>query len=155
MKTNAMRLLDQHKISYEIFYYRISKEDSDATQIAVQLGIPVNLLYKTLVCIDLNSHICIAVLPSNEQLSTKKLEKITQSKELVLLPVEALPVKTGYIRGGCSPLAMKKSYPTYFHSSIPVDEPIWVNAGKKGVLLKLKLKDLLLLTRGKLADIIR
>ena len=150
-----MRLLDQHKISYEIFNYRISKEDSDATQIAVQLGIPVNLLYKTLVCIDLNSHICIAVLPSNEQLSTKKLEKITQSKELVLLPVEALPVKTGYIRGGCSPLAMKKSYPTYFHSSTPEEEAIWVNAGKKGILLKLKLKNLLHLTGGKLADIIR
>lgn len=150
-----MRLLDQHKISYETFYYRISKENSDATQIAVQLGIPVNLLFKTLVCIDLNSQITIAVLPSNEQLSTKKLEKITHSKELVLMHVDELPVKTGYFRGGCSPLAMKKSYPTYFHSSIPEEEAIWVNAGKKGILLKLKLKNLLHLTGGKKADIIR
>jgi Cys-tRNA(Pro)/Cys-tRNA(Cys) deacylase len=155
MKTNAMRLLDRQKIEYETIAYSISNDDFDAVQIAIQLGIPFNLLFKTLVCIDLNRQIIIAVIPSNERLSTKKLEKVSGNKEPALLPVDALPSRTGYIRGGCSPLAMKKRYPTFIDSSISTEEHIWINAGKKGCLLQLKVKDLLLLTEGKREDIIR
>jgi len=155
MKTNAMRLLDNHNMSYEILLYSLKKEDFDATQIAIENGIPAHLLFKTLVCIDENKQIKVAVLPSNEQLSTKKLEKASKSKEISLMAMDDLLGKTGYMRGGCSPLAMKRKFPVFFHDSVTSDEPIWVNAGKKGCLLKIGLKNLLFLTEGIMVDIVR
>ncbi len=155
MKTNAVRLLDVNKIPYEIVNYKIIKDNYDAAQIALDNNIPQHLLYKTLICIGIDKEIIVAVLPANEQLSIKKLEKIADIKQIKLLPTEELMVKIGYIRGGCSPIAMKKKFPVFIHSSIPDKSIVWINAGKKGILLKMLLDDIILITEGQIADISR
>ena len=155
MKTNAVRLLDVNKIQYEMLNYKINKDNFDAAQIALDNNIPQHLLYKTLICIGLDKEIIVAVLPANEQLSIKKLEKVAGIKQINLLPTEELMIRIGYIRGGCSPIAMKKKFPAYIHSSIPVNTMVWINAGKKGILLKMLLDDIILITDGQLADISR
>ena len=155
MKTNAVRLLDVNKIPYEIVNYMINKDNYDAAQIALDNNIPQHLLYKTLICIGIDKEIIVAVLPANEQLSIKKLEKIAEIKQINLLPTEELMVKIGYIRGGCSPIAMKKKFPVFIHSSIPDKSIVWINAGKKGILLKMLLDDIILITEGQIADISR
>lgn len=155
MKTNAMRLLDVNNIQYELVPYKICNDNYDAVQIAINNKIPEYLLFKTLICINESKQIMVAVLPSNEQLSLKKLEKVAESKNIEFLPMEELMVKTGYIRGGCSPMAMKKKYPVYIHSSIPEDAIVWINAGKKGLLLKMLLNDIIKITGGQVVDIAR
>jgi len=155
MKTNAVRLLDINKIPYEMVSYKISKDNYDAEQIALDNNIPQHLLYKTLICIGVDKEIIVAVLPANEQLSIKKLEKVAGIKQINLLPTEELMVKIGYIRGGCSPIAMKKKFPVYIQSSIDINTIVWINAGKKGILLKMLLGDIILITDGQLADISR
>ena len=155
MKTNAVRLLDINKIPYEMVSYKISKDNYDAEQIALDNNIPQHLLYKTLICIGVDKEIIVAVLPANEQLSIKKLEKVAGIKQINLLPTEELMVKIGYIRGGCSPIAMKKKFPVYIQSSIDINTIVWINAGKKGILLKMLLGDIIFITDGKLADISR
>jgi Cys-tRNA(Pro)/Cys-tRNA(Cys) deacylase len=102
-----------------------------------------------------DKEIIVAVLPANEQLSIKKLEKVAGIKQINLLPTEELMVKIGYIRGGCSPIAMKKKFPVYIQSSIDTNTIVWINAGKKGILLKMLLGDIIFITDGKLADISR
>ena len=155
MKTNAVRLLDINKIPYEMVSYKISKDNYDAEQIALDNNIPQHLLYKTLICIGVDKEIIVAVLPANEQLSIKKLEKVAGIKQINLLPTEELMVKIGYIRGGCSPIAMKKKFPVYIQSSTDASTIVWINAGKKGILLKVLLGDIIFITDGKLADISR
>ena len=155
MKTNAVRLLDVNKIPYEMVNYKINKDNYDAEQIALDNNIPQHLLYKTLICIGVDKEIIVAVLPANEQLSIKKLEKVAGIKQINLLPTEELMVKIGYIRGGCSPIAMKKKFPVYIQSSIDTNTIVWINAGKKGILLKMLLGDIIFITDGKLADISR
>jgi Cys-tRNA(Pro)/Cys-tRNA(Cys) deacylase len=155
MKTNAVRLLDVNKIPYEMVSYKISKDNYDAEQIALDNNIPQHLLYKTLICIGVDKEIIVAVIPANEQLSIKKLEKVAGIKQINLLPTEELMHRIGYIRGGCSPIAMKKKFPVYIHLSIPVNTMVWINAGKKGILLKMLLDDIILITDGQLADISR
>lgn len=155
MKTNAMRLLDFHNIPYETLSYHVNNGDYDAMQIAKNNGIPVHLLFKTLVCTDEKKQIIVAVIPSNLQLSTKKLEKVSNTKDIFLLDTDDLLGKTGYVRGGCSPLAMKKQFPVFFHEANNPAESIWVNAGKKGFLIKVELAKLLDLTAGVIIDIAR
>ena len=155
MKTNAVRLLDVKKIPYEMVNYKINKDNYDAEQIALDNNIPQYLLYKTLICVGLDKEIIVAVLPANEQLSIKKLEKVAGIKQINLLPTEELMVKIGYIRGGCSPIAMKKKFPVYIQSSTDASTIVWINAGKKGILLKMLLGDIILITEGQLADISR
>ncbi|MDP4581081.1 MAG: aminoacyl-tRNA deacylase [Saprospiraceae bacterium] len=155
MKTNAVRLLDVNKIPYEMVSYKINKDNYDAEQIALDNNIPQHLLYKTLICIGGDKEIIVAVLPANEQLSIKKLEKVAGIKQINLLPTEELMVKIGYIRGGCSPIAMKKKFPVYIQSSKDANTIVWINAGKKGVLLKMLLDDIIMITEGQLADISR
>jgi Cys-tRNA(Pro)/Cys-tRNA(Cys) deacylase len=155
MKTNAIRLLEVNKIPYEMVNYKINNDNYDAEQIALDNNIPQNLLYKTLICIGVDKEIIVAVLPANEQLSIKKLEKVAGIKQINLLPTEELMVKIGYIRGGCSPIAMKKKFPVYIQSSTDTNTMVWINAGKKGILLKMLLCDIILITDGQLADISR
>jgi Cys-tRNA(Pro)/Cys-tRNA(Cys) deacylase len=155
MKTNAVRLLEVNKIPYEMVNYKINNDNYDAEQIALDNNIPQNLLYKTLICIGVDKEIIVAVLPANEQLSIKKLEKVAGIKQINLLPTEELMVKIGYIRGGCSPIAMKKKFPVYIQSSTDTNTMVWINAGKKGILLKMLLCDIILITDGQLADISR
>jgi Cys-tRNA(Pro)/Cys-tRNA(Cys) deacylase len=155
MKTNAIRLLEVNKIPYEMVNYKINNDNYDAEQIALDNNIPQNLLYKTLICIGVDKEIIVAVLPANEQLSIKKLEKVAGIKQINLLPTEDLMVKIGYIRGGCSPIAMKKKFPVYIQSSTDTNTMVWINAGKKGILLKMLLCDIILITDGQLADISR
>ena len=155
MKTNAVRLLEVNKIPYEMVNYKINNDNYDAEQIALDNNIPQHLLYKTLICIGLNKEIIVAVLPANEQLSIKKLEKVAGIKQINLLTTEELMVKIGYIRGGCSPIAMKKKFPVYIQSSTDASTIVWINAGKKGILLKMLLGDIILITDGQLADISR
>lgn len=140
MKTNAMRLLDQKKIEYSYIEYKWDEKHFNATSIAQTLNVDENIFYKTIVMRDEKNNLFVFVLPSNKNINKKKAKEETMSKELELIKINELLALTGYIRGGCSPLAMIKKYPTLIEKS--EDEYIYVSGGKRGLALYLKKEDL-------------
>lgn len=131
IKTNAMRFLDQHHVPYQ--HYEVpSKEALDAVTVAQLIDKPVTQVFKTLVTHDLQGQIVVAVIPAAEQLDLKKLAKICHVKKLDMLPLQQLLATTGYVKGGCSPFAMKKQYPTIINQTALAQENIIVSAGKIG-----------------------
>lgn len=140
MKTNAMRLLDQKKIEYSYIEYKWDEEHFDATNIARTLKIDESIFYKTIVMRNEKNNLFVFVLPSNKSINKKKAKEETISKELELIKVNELLTLTGYIRGGCSPLAMVKKYPTLIEKS--EDKYIYVSGGKRGLAIYLKKEDL-------------
>lgn len=153
IKTNAVRILDKEKIVYELKEYDISDSMIDAVSVAIKVGVDPNILFKTLV-LEFKSSLYICVIPSNSKLDLKKAASTFNVKSLSMLPQKDLLSKTGYIHGGCSPINMKKLYPTVIHQSCLNYDSIIVSAGKIGYQIKIKVSDLLLITHSMTADII-
>ena len=116
-KTNAARLLDAAGIAYELVPYEVDENDLAAAHIAQQLGEPLEQVFKTLVLKGDRSSYFVCVLPGGEELDLKKAAKVSGNKSCDLIPMKELLPVTGYIRGGCSPVGMKKAFPTYFEES--------------------------------------
>lgn len=153
-KTNAARLLDQHKISYSLIPYQVDESDLSAVHVARQLGEDVERVFKTLVLHGDKSGYFVCVIPGNEEVDLKKAAKCSGNKNCEMIPMKELLSVTGYIRGGCSPLGMKKNYPIYIHSSAEFHEKIYISAGVRGVQIELSPVDLISVTQAMLADII-
>lgn len=136
-KTNAARFLDTLKFSYEMTSYLVDEDDLSATHAAEMLGVNPKTVFKTLVARDDAKHILVACIPANAEIDLKALARIAKVKRCELVAVKELLGLTGYIRGGCSPLAMKKNYPTFIDSSIHEHEKIYISAGVRGVQLYL------------------
>ena len=135
-KTNVARLLDKAGIEYELVPYQVDENDMSAGHIASQLGEPLEQVFKTLVLDGDRTGHFVCVVPGGAEVDLKAAAKVSGNKKCDLIPMKELLPLTGYIRGGCSPVGMKKPFPTYFDSSA-VDYPfIYVSAGVRGLQLK-------------------
>ena len=153
-KTNAARLLDQLKIPYELIPYEVDENDLGAQHIAAQLGQPIERLFKTLVLRGDKTGLVVCVIPGAEEVDLKKAARVTGNKKLEMIHVKELLPLTGYIRGGCSPIGMKKALPTWFHESIMLYDTVYCSAGMRGLQFRLAPQDLVRAARGQLADLI-
>jgi Cys-tRNA(Pro)/Cys-tRNA(Cys) deacylase len=152
-KTNALRILEQHKIPYDIIEYTYDAENLNVAKIAEDNALALAQVYKTLVAKGDKTGIIVAVVAGDKSLSLKKIATVSGNKKIALVPVKDIQGISGYIRGGCSPLGMKKQFPTYFDQSAKRFDKIYVNAGVRGVLFGCLAEDLLLVAQGEWADI--
>lgn len=136
-KTNVMRILDQHKIPYESFEFPWSEDHLEATEVADKLGFARDDIFKTLVAKGDKTGVIVACIPGNAHLDLKKLAKASGNKKVEMLHMKDLEATTGYIRGGCSPIGMKKLFPTYIGEQATAKENILISAGKRGVQVAL------------------
>lgn len=153
-KTNAARLLDKAKIKYELVPYEVDENDLAATHIATQLGEDIRQVFKTLVLKGDKTGHFVCVVPGDAEVDLKKASKVSGNKKVDLIPMKELLPTTGYIRGGCSPVGMKKAFPTYFHSTCMDFDYIYVSAGVRGLQLKIAPADLVKYARASVAEII-
>ncbi|MBP5516892.1 MAG: Cys-tRNA(Pro) deacylase [Bacteroidales bacterium] len=153
-KTNAARQLDRLKIAYELITYEVDESDLGAAHIAEQLGQPIESLFKTLVLRGDKTGLFVCVVPGAEEVDLKKAAKVTGNKKCDLIPMKELLPTTGYIRGGCSPIGMKKAFPTYFHESILNYDAVYCSAGQRGLQFRLAPSDLVNAAQGTVCDLI-
>lgn len=131
-KTNAMRMLDAAGISYRVVEYEVDEHDLSGVHVAQSIGQDVDTVFKTLVLKGERTGYLVCCIPVAEELDLKKLAKAAGDKKVELLPVKELLPVTGYIRGGCSPIGMKKKYPTYIEETAMLYDEIAVSAGMRG-----------------------
>ena len=149
-KTNAARLLDKAKIPYELIPYEVDENDLAATHVAAQLGENIEQVFKTLVLHGDRNGYFVCVIPGDHELDLKVAAKESGNKKADLIPMKELLPVTGYIRGGCSPIGMKKEFPTFIHASCLKFEYIYISAGIRGLQIRLNPKDLISYTRAAL-----
>jgi Cys-tRNA(Pro)/Cys-tRNA(Cys) deacylase len=154
-KTNAMRILDNLNIPYEIVTYEVDEDNLDAIHAAGSAGLKIEEVYKTIVMQAEDKSIYVFCLAADESISLKKARTITKKKDIDLIKMDVLQKNTGYIRGGCSPLGMKKHFPTFISEMAQIEDYIYVSAGKRGIQLKLKPDDLLKATDAIYEDFIQ
>ena len=142
-KTNAARLLDKAKIAYELIPYEVDENDLSAIHVADSLGENIEQVFKTLVLHgDKNGHF-VCVIPGEHEVDLKLAAKASGNKKCDHIPMKELLPLTGYIRGGCTPIGMKKPFPTYIHESCLNYPYIYISAGQRGLQLKLDPNDLI------------
>lgn len=154
-KTNAARLLDKAGIVYQLVPYEVDENDLAAGHIAAQLGEPVGQVFKTLVLSGDRTGYFVCVVPGDSEVDLKAAAKVSGNKKCDLIPMKDLLGVTGYIRGGCSPVGMKKPFPTYFHSTALDYDMIYVSAGVRGLQFKVSPSALIAYVKGSVADIVR
>lgn len=152
-KTNAMRILEQKKVRYKAHSYPHGDSPVDGLSVASLLGLSPEIIYKTLVLRGASGSIYVFDLPVSRELDLKKAAKAVKEKSVAMIRADEITTLTGYVRGGCSPVGMKKSYPTVIEEAALRHETIIVSAGKIGSQLELAPEDLAKLTRAKFADI--
>ncbi|MEK6492678.1 Cys-tRNA(Pro) deacylase [Myroides odoratimimus] len=154
-KTNALRILDSKKTNYEMYEYDISDELIDGKSVCEKLGISELESLKTLVAHGKGSAIYVFVVSINSELDLKKAANICGEKKIEMLAVKDLLGITGYIRGGCSPIGMKKLYPTFIDEKVKSLETIYVSGGRKGLSIGIKPSDLAKVVNGQFGDIVK
>ena len=142
-KTNASRILDTGKIRYELIPYEVNENDLSAVHVAGQLNEPVERVFKTLVLKGDKTGYFVCIIPGAIEVDLKKAASISGNKNCDLIPMKELLQVTGYIRGACSPIGMKKHFATYIHETCMKFEQIYVSAGKRGLQLKINPQDLI------------
>lgn len=152
-KTNAARLLDKAKISYELIPYTVDPDNLAAEHVAEELGEDINCVFKTLVLHGERSGYFVCVIPGNMEVDLKKAAKAAGAKKAEMILMKELLPLTGYIRGGCSPIGMKKPFPTFFHSTALDFPVIYVSAGQRGLQIKISPSDLIDFCSAQVADI--
>ncbi|MBE6662706.1 MAG: Cys-tRNA(Pro) deacylase [Ruminococcaceae bacterium] len=153
-KTNAMRLLDAAKIAYDVKEYEVDENDLSGVHIASQIGLPFEQVFKTLTAKGDKTGVLVFCIPVHKEIDLKKAAAVTGNKKVELLHVKDLLATTGYVRGGCSPIGMKKKFPTFIEQSAMDFDRITVSAGMKGAQLLLSVDDLLKFTGAKLCQIV-
>ncbi len=137
-KTNVARLLDKARIDYDLVAYEVDENDLAATHVAAQLGEPIEQVFKTLVLRGDRHGLFVCVIPGDAEVDLKKAAKASGNKKAEMIAMKELLPLTGYIRGGCSPIGMKKPFPTYFHSTATTFSHIYVSAGQRGLQLRIE-----------------
>lgn len=153
-KTNAARLLDAAKIQYELVPYEVDESDLSATHVAEQLGEDVAQVFKTLVLRGDKTGIFVCIIPGDKELNLKKAAQASGNKSCQMTKMQELLGLTGYIRGACSPIGMKKPYPMWIHTSCQEHERIFVSAGQRGLQLHLSTADLIAVAHLQVYDLI-
>lgn len=141
-KTNAARLLDKLGVKYELVPYHFDPDDLAAEHVAEELGEPIEQVYKTLVLRGDKTGLFVCVIAGNREVDLKLAAKASGNKKAEMLPLKELLPNTGYIRGGCTSIGMKKHYPTYFSAEMADFDTVYVSAGQRGLQLKLSPLDL-------------
>lgn len=154
-KTNALRILDSKKTSYEMHEYDISDELIDGKSVCEKLGIAEEVSLKTLVAHGKGSAVYVFVVAINSELDLKKAAHVCGEKKIEMLAVKDLLATTGYIRGGCSPIGMKKVYPTFIDEQVRGFDMIYVSGGRKGLSVGIRPSDLVDVIGGNFADIVK
>ena len=137
IKTNAARLLDAAGIPYELIPYDFTEEDLSAQHVAAELGEDIDQVFKTLVLRGDRTGFFVCVIPGDFEVDLKVAARISGNKSCEMLHVKELLPTTGYIRGGCSPVGMKKAFPTYIHESALLYDYIYISAGQRGLQFKI------------------
>ncbi len=154
-KTNAARILDVLGIGYELKTYEVDESDLSAVHVAASVGMPIEMVYKTLVCRGDKNGVLMAVIPGGGELDMKALAAASGNKRVEMVHLKEVFGLTGYIRGGCSPLGAKKDYPVYLDDSALAQSIIAVSAGKRGEQILLKPADLVQAAKAMTALIAR
>ena len=141
-KTNAARLLDKAKVSYELIPYEVDENDLSAIHVAASLGENIEQVFKTLVLHGDKTGHFVCVIPGEHEVDLKLAAKVSGNKKCDLIPMKELLPLTGYIRGGCSPIGMKKKFPTYIEETAQLYDTIMVSAGQRGVQVTVSPEDL-------------
>lgn len=142
-KTNVARLLDAAGVGYELIPYEYSEDDLSAQSVAAELGEDIDLVFKTLVLKGDRTGFFVCVIPGGFEVDLKVAARISGNKSCEMIHVRDLLPVTGYIRGGCSPIGMKKAFPTFIHESCTLYDYIYVSAGIRGLQLKISPSDLI------------
>ena len=153
-KTNAMRRLDAAKIPYEVKEYEVDENDLSGIHIADQIGLPYEQVFKTLVAKGDKTGIVVFCIPCDKEIDLKHAASVTGNKKMEMLHVKDLLATTGYIRGGCSPIGMKKNFPTFIDESAGSFEKITVSAGVRGAQLLLRVDALVAFVGAKMCAIV-
>ena len=153
IKTNAMRMLSAAKIAFEVMEYEVDENDLSGVHIAEQIGLPLGQVFKTLVARGDKTGPLVFCIPCAEELDLKKVASLTGNKRIEMVAVKDLLGLTGYIRGGCSPIGMKKKFPTWIDESCLNFEKITVSSGTRGAQLLLDRGALLQFVQAKTADL--
>ena len=152
-KTNAARLLDKAGIAYKLIPYEFDENDLAAQHGADSLGQDIARVFKTLVLHGDKTGYIVCVVPGNAEVDLKALAKVSGNKKVEMIPMKDLLGVTGYIRGGCSPIGMKKRFPTYFHITATDFETIYVSAGVRGLQIEIAPQELIGVVGGVLGDV--
>lgn len=147
-KTNAARLLDKAKVAYELVPYEVDENDLSAVHVAEALGEDIEQVFKTLVLHGDKTGHFVCVIPGEDEVNLKMAAKVSGNKSCEMIHLKELLPLTGYIRGGCSPIGMKKAFPTYIHDSCMQYPFIYVSAGQRGLQLKIAPADLVAQSRA-------
>lgn len=142
-KTNVARLLDAAGINYELIEYSYTEEDLSAQHVAAELGEDIDTVFKTLVLRGDRNGCFVCVIPGNFEVDLKVAARISGNKSAEMLHMKELLPVTGYIRGGCSPIGMKKPFPTFIHESALLYEHIYISAGIRGMQIRIAPQDLI------------
>ena len=152
-KTNAARILDRLKIPYSIIEYNFDPEDLAAEHVAEELGEPIESVYKTLVLRGDKTGVFVCVIAGNLEVDLKKAAKISGNKKVEMIPMKELQPLTGYIRGGCTAIGMKKNFPVYLSEDALSLTDFYVSAGKRGAQIKIATTDYIKATNANTGDI--
>lgn len=155
LKTNAMRILDSKKVSYEMLSYESEDGKIDGISVAHKIGVDEKNVFKTLVAQGTSKELYVFVIPVAEELDLKNAAKIAGEKKVEMIAVKDILKYTGYIRGGCSPIGLKRDYRTFIHESAKDLDFMIVSAGKIGHQIKMNPKDLVSVVEGKFAFLIK
>lgn len=154
IKTNVARFLQKKGVKFDLIPYEVDGNDLGAEHVAESLSENVEQVFKTIVLHGDKSGYIVGVLPGNHEIDLKKLAKVSGNKKCEPLPLKDLLPTTGYIRGGCSPIGMKKKFQTYIHTTVNSFPYVFVSAGVRGVQLKISPVDLIEQTEAVVADIV-
>ena len=154
-KTNAMRVLDQLGIAYQVREYDVDPNDLSAETVAAKVGLPPEQVFKTLAVHGDRNGICLAVIPGNAELDFKALALATGDRKIDMVPLKDVQSVTGYIRGGVTALAAKKEYPVYIDDTAELWDVISISAGQRGLQIFLHPADYIRAVKATAADIAR
>ncbi|MBQ2142431.1 MAG: Cys-tRNA(Pro) deacylase [Alistipes sp.] len=153
-KTNAARLLDRAKIAYDLVPYTVDEDNLAATHVAEELGEDIATVFKTLVLRGDRTGLFVCVIPGDKEVDLKAAARVSGNKKADLIPMKELLPTTGYIRGGCSPIGMKKPLPTFIHSTCLDHERIYISAGVRGLQIAIAPADLVAYVGATVVDLI-
>lgn len=153
-KTNAARILDRAGVSYSLVVYEVDENDLSAEHMAATLGQDIDRVFKTLVLRGDRTGYLVCIIPGGRELDLKKAAKASGNKSCAMIPMKDLQSVTGYIRGGCSPLGMKKAFPTYLDQSALDHPDIYISAGQRGLQIQLAPGDLVEAIGCTVADLV-
>lgn len=154
MKTNAIRILESHNISHSSIEYQFNEDEIDAVSVAKKIDAEPETVFKTLVARNEKNEILVFVIPGNYELNLKKAAKAAGCKNVEMVKVKEIQDLTGYIRGGCSPIGMKKLYPTFLDETALLFENIFISAGVRGKQIKISPNNLASVINSEFADLI-